>query len=283
MMMMDISFSCGCGERIEETVFVPMPNFAAEKNKDSGSENYEEINCKSCDKEHEIHVINTFSAADCYVNGGDTNVYFDMPYFPESDYDEDDLAWLIQSETQIDIFQNHIKSVEKILEGDIDAEADFSLLVMIYGHVVAAVEAYLSSVFIQKVTNSEELTRKLVETDPIFSKMTFTLKEIFEQKDKLKLTVASHLNNLIFHNLDKVKPMYKDVLDCEFGDISWLFKAVKIRHHCVHRAGYDKENAKVELSLGILRELVIKAKDLTSLIENKVNPVDISETEISPF
>ena len=154
---------------------------------------------------------------------------------------------------------------------------------MLYGHVVAAVEAYLSSTFIQKVTNSEDLTRKLVETDPTFSKMTFTLKEIFEQKDKLKLTVASHLNDLIFHNLNKVKPMYKDVLDCEFGDISWLFKAVIIRHHCVHRAGYDKENNKVDLSVDILGELVTKAKELTSLIENKVNPVTSPEMVIPPF
>lgn len=283
MMLMDISFSCECGERIEETVFVPMPNFTAEKNKDSGSENYEEIRCDKCHKEHGIHVVNTFSAAYCYVNGGGTNVYFDMPYFPESDYDDDELAWLIQSETQIDIFQNHIKSVEKILEAKIDAEAYFSLLVMLYGHVVAAVEAYLSSTFIQKVINSEELTRRLIETDPNFSNMKFTLKEIFEEQEKLKVTVATYLKDLIFHDLKKVKPMYKDVLDYDFGDISWLFKAVIIRHHCVHRAGYDKENTKVELSVEILRDLVTRAKGLIALIENKVNQVDLPETVIAPF
>lgn len=282
MMLMDISFSCECGERIKETVYVPAPNFMAEQNKDSGSEHYEEIHCDKCHKEHEILVVNTFSAADCYVTSdGSTDVSFGTPYFPESDYNDDELAWLIQSETQIDIFQNHIKSVEKILEADIDAEAYFSLLVMLYGHVVAAVEAYLSSTFIHKVTNSEKLTRKLVETDPTFSKMKFTLKEIFEQKDKLKLTVASHLNDLIFHNLSKVKPMYKDVLDCEFGDIGWLFKAVKIRHDCVHRAGYDQENNKIELSVETLRELVTRAQDLTSLIESKLHPTSLTEFDLS--
>lgn len=282
MMLMDISFSCECGERIRETVYVPAPNFMAEQNKDSASQHYEEIICISCEKEHEVLVVNTFSAADCYViSDGNTDVGFGMPYFPESDYDEDELAWLIQSETQIDIFQNHIKSVEKILEADIDTEAYFSLLVMLYGHVVAALEAYLSSTFIQKVTNSEGLTRKLIETDPTFSKMKFTLKEIFEEQDKLKITVATYLKDLIFHDLKKVRPMYKDVLDCEFGDISWLFKAVIIRHHCVHRAGYDKENTRIDLSVEILRELVTKATDLTSLIENKVHPTSLSEFDIS--
>lgn len=283
MMLMDISFSCGCGARIEETVYV-YANSTVEENKDSDSGHYESVSCPFCDKEYKVVIVDSFPAANCYgAMNENIDVSFGTPYFSELDYDDDELAWLIQSETQIDIFQNHIKSVEKILEADIDAEAYFSLLAMLYGHVVAAIEAYLSSTFIQKVTNSEELTRKLIETDPAFSKMKFTLKEIFEQKDKLKLTVASHLNDLIFHNLKKVKPMYKDVLDCEFGDIGWLFKAVEIRHDCVHRAGYDKENIKVELSIDTLRELVTRAKDLTSLIENKINPIAISETEISSF
>ena len=281
MMLMDISFLCDCGEQIEETVYVPMPNFAAEKNKDSGSEHFEEICCESCDKEHEVYVTNTFYAADCSINFGNTEVNYGMPYFPESDYNDDELAWIVQSETQIEIFQNHIKSVEKILEADIDAEAYFSLLVMLYGHVVAAVEAYLSSTFIHKVTNSEELTRKLIETDPKFSNMKFTLKEIFEEQEKLKITVANYLKDLIFHDLKKVKPMYKDVLDCEFGDISWLFKAVIIRHHCVHRAGYDKENTKIELSVEILRELVTRAQDLTSLIESKLHPTSLTKFDFS--
>lgn len=281
MMLMDISFLCECGNQIEETVYVPMPNFAAEKNKDSGSEHFEEICCEACDKEHEIYVVNTFSAADCSINFGSTEVNYGMPYFPESDYDNEELEWIIESENQISVFKSQIESVEKILEVHIDEEAYFSLLVMLYGHVVAAVEAYLSSTFIQKVTNSEDLTRKLVETDPTFSNMKFTLKEIFEKQEKLKITVATYLKGLIFHNISKVKPMYKDVLDCEFGDIGWLFQAVEIRHHCVHRAGFDKDGKKVELSEEMIRELVTRAKDLTSLIESKMHPTSLSEFDLS--
>lgn len=272
MMLMDISFLCDCGEQIEETVYVPMPNFAAEKNKDSGSEHFEEICCEACDKEHEVYVTNTFYAADCSINFGNTEVNYGMPYFPESDYDNEELEWVIESENQISIFKSQIESVEKILAANIDSEAYFSLLVMLYGHVVAAVEAYLSSTFIQKVTNSEELTRKLIETDPNFSKMKFTLKEIFEEQEKLKVTVATYLKDLIFHNLNKVKPMYRDVLDCDFGDIGWLFEAVRIRHHCVHRAGFDKEGNRVDLTEDIVRDLVVKVIDLTSQIEAVLNP-----------
>ena len=138
---------------------------------------------------------------------------------------QEGLAWIISSESKT-TFDSQLKSVEKLLELDTDEETRFSLLVMLHGHVVAAVEAYLAATFIRKVTRSEELTKKLVETDPTFAKMKFTLKTIYEEHKTLKIRVASYLRDLIFHKLEKVMPMYKDVLGHDFGDISWLFRAV---------------------------------------------------------
>lgn len=187
------------------------------------------------------------------------------------DYWESELEWLIESKSQIGIFRIQIDSVETILNVNVDANAQFSLFVMLHGHVVAAVEAYLSSVFIHKVTNSEKLIQKLVETDPEFSKMKFTLKEIFQKQESLKLTVATYLNNLIFHKIDKIKPMYKNVLDHDFGDIKWLFEAIELRHHCVHRAGFDKDGNKVILSADSIRILVTSASYLVESIDDKIN------------
>lgn len=280
-MQMDISFTCKCGEVIDETVAVPEPNFMAEKSKDSGTEYIDGIYCPSCGDENEVCVINTFSGADCYINNGDTEVNFGMPYYPESDYGQEELEWFIDSKLQIDIFQNQIKSVEKLLNIEVDEETYFSLLVMLHGHVVAAIEAYLASTFIHKVTNSEKLTKKLVETDPTFSKMKFTLKEIFEKQESLKITVATYLKDIIFHDLKKIKPMYKDVLEYEFGDISWLFQAVVVRHHCVHRAGFDKDGNRIELTINSVKELVENANQLISGIEEKVSV--IPESDALPF
>jgi len=273
-MLMDVSFSCECGETIETTVYVPEPNFMAEKNKDSGSDHWEEIYCDSCEKEHEVYVTNTFYAANCSIDNGDTEVSYGMPYY--QDEEQEELSWVIESKSQIDTFHSQIQSVEKLLNADVDQDTKFSLLVMLHGHVVAAVEAYLASTFIHKVTNSEELTKKLVETDPTFSKRTFTLKEIFEKQENLKLTVATYLKDLIFHDLKKVKPMYKDVFGHDFGDISWLFQAILIRHHCVHRAGLDKEGNKVEISDTSVLDLVSKSIELINAVEEKANKIDES-------
>ena len=125
----------------------------------------------------------------------------------EESYWQEELEWYIYSKSPVGIFNKQIQSVEELLEVQVSNETQFSLLVMLHGHTVASVESYLASTFIHKVTNSEELIRKLVETDPEFSTTKFTLKEIFEKQENLKLTVAKYLKDLIFHDLKKVKPM----------------------------------------------------------------------------
>lgn len=188
-------------------------------------------------------------------------------------YHQDELEWYIYNQSQVGVFNTQMQSISELLNIQVYNETQFSLLVMLHGHAVASVESYLASSFIHKVTNSEELIRKLVETDPTFSKMKFTLKEIYEKQESLKLTVATYLKELIFHDLKKVKPMFKDVLDCDFGDISWLFSAVNMRHHCVHRAGLDKDGNRVNISVDSIKELVEQSTLLVHSVEAKITEV----------
>ena len=187
--------------------------------------------------------------------------------------EEEELKWYIYNQSQVGKFDTQIQSVQELLEVRASNEAKFSLLVMLHGHIVAAIESYLASSFIHKVTNSEGLIRRLVETDPILSEKKFTLKEIYEEHENLKLTVASYLRDLIFHNIAKVKPMFKEVLGCEFGDITWLFKAVNIRHHCVHRAGIDKDGNRVNLTKLSIQTLASKSSEFIHFVENGITKV----------
>lgn len=187
-------------------------------------------------------------------------------------YHLEEIEWYyLHSRSPKKIFDTQISSVTELLEYNaILNETHFSLLVMLHGHTVAAVESYLASIFIHKVINSEELIKKLVETDPEFSKMKFSLREIFERQKDLKNTVAKYLKDLIFHKLEKVKPMFKDVLDCDFGNIDWLFKAVATRHHCVHRAGLNKDGDRIDISVDSIKELINNCIMLIQEIENKI-------------
>ncbi|MFM5578540.1 hypothetical protein ACET7N_07485 [Aeromonas veronii] len=287
-LVMDVSFVCECGELIDDIVYVQDPDFSAEKNRDSQTDSWQEVYCHSCDKEYTVQVTNTHYGAMASLDSGDVEVNYGMPYYPEGDPDE--LYWYIDNKTHHDILKNHLKSVRTLLDVEVPPETSFSLLVMLHGHVVSAIEGYLAGVFIHQVTNSEDLTRSLVETDPEFSKRTFSLKEIFEKQSGLKVTVATYLKELIFHDLKKIKPMFRDVLGHDFGDISWLFKDVLKRHDCVHRAGYDKDGNEIEVSKESILELLERVEVLADSVEVTLNQLDAEAAEtaetaedIAPF
>lgn len=189
--------------------------------------------------------------------------------------EQEDYEWYEENENRkhYQLLIDQLESVDLIRDLDVPEKARFSFLVMIHAHVVSTIEGYLAGVFIHQVCNSEELTRKLVESDPEFSKRKLTLREIYQEKETLKVTVASYLKGLIFHDIKKVKPMYEEVLNHKFSDLSWLFKAVEVRHHCVHRAGYNKDGERVDISVGSIADLLNSANDLAIEIDSTVDTV----------
>lgn len=278
-MKIDLSFVCKCGSLIKATVPCPEPNFMAERNKDSYSYSDYSIDCEACGKDHEVSIMNSFGGADVSVDGGNIEVDFSGPYYDKDDADES--YWREEPTKQLRILNRHMDSARELLKLDVGQINEFSLSVMIYGHVVAAAEGFLSSVFINTTIGSEDLIRRLVETDPIFSEMKFSMSQLFEKRESIKDTVAGYLHKLIFHDLKKIKPMYKSVLGHDLGDISWLFKAVSKRHDCVHRAGYDKDGNPLTFAEDELAVLIQNVRGLCQSI--MVTVAKLEENHSTPF
>lgn len=187
------------------------------------------------------------------------------------DYDPYDFEdWDVKGKSRIEIFDETIEASTEILQLKFSQLASRNVLVMLHGHVVAAVEAYLASTFIDRVLSSERNLRRLVENDPEFAKRKFTLKEIFTKQEDLKNDVNRYLKDLIFHQIDKVNLLYKSVLDIDFGDVEWLYEAISLRHHCVHRAGYDKDGNEVDLTAEKVEKLISSCCDLVHEIESTI-------------
>lgn len=262
-MLLDITFTCECGNNISETVKILEPNYAAKKVLDSEVESINVVLCKCCGKENEIYVINDISKAYCLLNYDlDDEVSYAQPYLPPQ---ETEFDWYSEEPDHYTIFKGNIESIRKVLRLEFPEDSLFNFLLMTYGHTVAVIESYLVGAFIYQVTNSDKLIKKLVEADPELGELTFTLKEIYEQQSKVKSVVAEFLQNLIFHNMNKIKPMYRNVLGYDLGDIDWLFQAISLRHDCVHRAGFKKGGEVIELSVADVHKLIDKAE---SLIKN---------------
>jgi hypothetical protein len=185
-----------------------------------------------------------------------------------SDEDKKDAIWAIATTKQFELFQDSITSVEALLKIQAGERVERSLLIMLHTHVVTAIESYLSSITIHKIMNCKDLKRKLVESDPELSKQRFSLKEIYEKSENIGFIVAQHLKSIIFHDMKKIKPMYYQVFEFKFGDIKWLFKAISLRHDCVHRGGFTQDEEPVPVTKKSVGKLIDSSKSLINQLED---------------
>lgn len=193
--------------------------------------------------------------------------------FSATDDDYDFLGfenWSVKGKTKIEIFDGTIKASTEILNSKFSSITSKNILVMLQGHVVASVEAYLSSTFIDVTLSSDHYLRELVENDPELAKAKFSLKDIFTKQEDLRNDIGKYLQKLIFHKIDKVNLLYKSVLKISFGDVKWLYEAVELRHHCVHRAGYDQDGNEVSITANDISQLISKCCKLVHAIESQV-------------
>lgn len=267
-LVMDVSFECDqCSQYVETIVCVPDPNFTAEKNKDSTVEIETEIYCDQCGHEHVIIVSNTFYSATCYFQD-DPGKYinYGFPYYNRNELQE--LQWIIESNEHKEVLHKQLDIVKELKESiQVSSLLSTSLNTMIYAHIVAAIEGYLSASFIHTVLNSKTLFNRLCLTDPQLKGLKFDIGDLLNKENLLEDHVSKYLNDVIFHRVDKVKSMFKSVLNHDFGDIGWFGKAVSIRHDCVHRAGITKERESINIKDEEISELIDNAKNLVESLE----------------
>jgi hypothetical protein len=133
-------------------------------------------------------------------------------------------------------------------------------------------ETYLSDAFYQTVITDEALIERLMLTTPEFNEKKYSLSELVEWRMQTKEKISDHLFNIVWHNLAKVRCMYRDVLGVKFPDDSAaVHVAVVIRHDIVHRGGRMKNrkvhnfrDTDIERLFGVIESFVAE-------IDNQLN------------
>jgi hypothetical protein len=283
-LVMDISFECDkCAHWVETMVYVPYPDLMAEKNKDSQVEVEAEVYCDACGHEHQVIVSNTFFSATCYfTNGSDKYINCGTPYYTKDEIQE--LEWIIQSNEHKEVIYKQLEIVEQLQESIlVQPLLNKSMNIMMYAHIVAAIEGYLSATFIHVVLNSKKLFNRLCITDDNLKNLKFNMSDLINNNKYIEDYVSNYLNNLIFHRTEKINSLFLHVLGHNFGDLSWFGKAVSIRHDCVHRAGITKERDSVDIRNKDIQNLINNARTLISNLEKTISDLSASERPLYPI
>lgn len=174
------------------------------------------------------------------------------------DYDEylvDDIAEITE------FFHNFsvaILDIRSLLQTEVSRPVKSCFFRLLYVNAITAMETYLSDAFINSVVPEPALMRRFVENSPEFKAEKISLSQIFKAADEIEAQVKSHLADVVWHNLSRVKPMYRDVLGVGFpDDIGDLMRAILKRHDIVHRNGKTKTGD----------EIPVTKEDVTTLIE----------------
>ncbi|MEH2280439.1 MAG: HEPN domain-containing protein [Nostoc sp.] len=206
-------------------------------------------------------------------------------FYPPNDYDEYYSSIILSNTDFHKTFQKDLEKIEALLNAEVTAnkleplhqmrtldkdEVQQYLFRLLYINVITALETFLSDAFINTVLKDRVLIRKFVESNPDFAKHKFSLKELFFKLDKIDEEVKKYLSSQLWHNLKKVKPMYKDTFNIEFPkDLKELFKAIEKRHHFVHRNGKSKNGEEITLTQKNIEELVVEARKLVDHIDKQ--------------
>lgn len=189
-------------------------------------------------------------------------------------------SFLVHNISQITEYYHHflwsIIDITQLLRMEVDDDVSSCFLRLLYANVITALETYLSDAFISSVLNRKELLRRYVECAPLFRNQKVCLSEVYTAYESIEQRVSSHLAEVAWHNLDRVKPMYRDTLGIEFpSDLGEVYRAILIRHDIVHRNGKTKSGDDIQ----ILPEDV---KKLIDEIERFVKHIDANLSKLTP-
>ena len=258
-------------ENESDAFFVPAPNYSAETHHDSIEyESYDDC-CSNCDHVITVELDNGFYGGNLEVDLDDEDVLC-----VDVEYAEDNDEWYDK-----ELFDVAHADVIKVLEeiDGLDEAMKSYLYRLLYANLITCMEEYLSDTLIKNVTENDEYLRKFTETYKPFKNRSFAVNDIFNQMDNLKDTVKGELRGLMYHNLSKIKPIFKDSMGIDFGEIEELCKAVLVRHDIVHRNGKTKDGKDIIITKEDIEKLASQVNNFIYNIESQL-PYSLSNENI---
>ncbi len=174
-------------------------------------------------------------------------------------------------------FISAVQDIEMLLQIHVDSKASNCLTRLLYVNVITALETYLSDAFINIVLNSKELMRRFIETNPSFQDEKISISDIYRTVEMIEKKARTFLIELIWHRLDRIKPMYEKTLNIEFPtDLGEIFRSIRIRHDIVHRNGKTKDGKDILVTKEDVKNLIKTVKQFVQHIDNQLIDHDLT-------
>lgn len=209
-------------------------------------------------------------------------IYEWAPIHTEPDSDEYFSFEVESEESPYQQFIQRLSEIDSLNAAALGSGHKILLRQLLYSHLIAALETYLSDTMSYWVKTDENVFKRFVSNCSEFKKEKLPLSTIFNRLDVLKDQVDQYIQKAVWHRLDRVMPLFSSSLDIERPEIDQLMGYIVIRHDIVHRGGITKEGSHVEVTLDKLAELrhcVIVKNNVSFLRKGSINNKNYSDQQ----
>ena len=166
-----------------------------------------------------------------------------------------------------------LDNIETLMDGiTLDSSNEQLFLRLLCVNIVTVLEVFLSDAFLNTAMSNETCLRNFIAGNPDFKKKKLTLNEIFVRMEGLKKEIKNYLLDIVWHNLAKIKPIYKTTFGIDFPDdlTKPLFKLIAMRHDIVHRNGKTKKGNAIELSGSDISQLLDHVRRFAQFVDERL-------------
>ena len=143
---------------------------------------------------------------------------------------------------------------------------------MSYAYAVTLLESFLGDTLKALITEREEFLNNAIGNVEEVSKAKYSIAELAETDLSICNLALKHVNEILFHNIPKVKRIYEQVLGVKLQlDISRVSRITALRHDIVHRNGYSKDNKPIDVNAQDFYQAIEDIKEFTSSLQKQIN------------
>ena len=194
------------------------------------------------------------------------------PTYRFDDYDHDLFDAVSQNFKAEETLDSALKAVESLLLIKISDNLGHTLRRLLFANAITALETFLSDTFVNRVFAHEALLQSYIDHEPKFSEYKIPYKEVLRESKRVEAKAKKELLDVVWHNVAKFKPMYKQVLHVDLGDVSSLGKAIQTRHDIVHRNGRQKDGTVIVVDDTAIKNLVNEIRKLSAHVQLTLSP-----------
>lgn len=183
------------------------------------------------------------------------------------------LRQLINKETSLYVeFKNSIQVIKNLMKIELeDPDLQQRLYYLFHINIITTMEAFFTDTLIKSVHNDKIIQKRLLRESKEFNEKKYKLKESIDIFENLDNYIEETLLKTSFHEIWKVKDLYKKVLNIDFPeDLDEIIKAVNIRHIIVHRNGKNADGSIINITSKDIYNLISKIEILVDSINEQL-------------